>query len=135
MVGTTGERDLLADVYLPPADSAVGIGVLLIHGGAWRLGDREQLRGYGFLVGRQGIAVVSPDYRLADEAAWPAQLQDVKAGLRWMRHNAAELGIDPARLVPICHYDGTPITGRFIAGAIGDRLEEFKVVSLERAAS
>jgi 2-oxoglutarate ferredoxin oxidoreductase subunit alpha len=46
-----------------------------------------------------------------------------------------ELGIDPARMVPICHYDGTPITGRFIARAIGDRLEEFKVVSLERAAS
>ncbi len=46
-----------------------------------------------------------------------------------------ELDIDPARLVPICHYDGTPITGRFIARVIGERLEEFKVVSLERAAS
>lgn len=46
-----------------------------------------------------------------------------------------ELGIDPARMVPVCHYDGTPITGRFIARAIGHRLEEFKVVSLERAAS
>jgi 2-oxoglutarate ferredoxin oxidoreductase subunit alpha len=46
-----------------------------------------------------------------------------------------ELEIDPARLVPVCHYDGTPITGRFIAGAIGDHLEEFKVVSFERAVS
>lgn len=46
-----------------------------------------------------------------------------------------ELEIDPARLVPVCHYDGTPITGRFIAGAIGAHLEEFKVVSLERAVS
>jgi 2-oxoglutarate/2-oxoacid ferredoxin oxidoreductase subunit alpha len=34
----------------------------------------------------------------------------------------AELGIDPAKLVPILHYDGTPITARFIAEAIGGRL-------------
>ncbi len=47
----------------------------------------------------------------------------------------SELEIDPARMIPVCHYDGTPITGRFIAGAIGNHLEEFKVVSLERAAS
>src|ERR1700704_3524705 len=33
-----------------------------------------------------------------------------------------ECGIDPARLVPILHYDGTPITARFIANAIGERL-------------
>ncbi len=45
-----------------------------------------------------------------------------------------ELGIDPARMVAVCHYDGTPITGRFITRAIGDRLEEFKVVSLDKAA-
>ncbi len=59
--------------------------------------------------------------------------QNRDAQMRGMIVN--ELGIDPARMVPVCHYDGTPITGRFIAGAIGDRLEEFKVVSLERAAS
>lgn len=47
----------------------------------------------------------------------------------------SELGIDPARVVPILHYDGTPITGRFIAGAIGTKMEELKVVSLERAVS
>ena len=46
-----------------------------------------------------------------------------------------ELGIDPARVVPVCHYDGTPITGRFIAHEIGEHLEQFKVVSLERAVS
>jgi 2-oxoglutarate/2-oxoacid ferredoxin oxidoreductase subunit alpha len=38
-----------------------------------------------------------------------------------------EVGIDPIRLVPILHYDGTPITARFIAKAIGDHLEALKV--------
>jgi 2-oxoglutarate ferredoxin oxidoreductase subunit alpha len=38
-----------------------------------------------------------------------------------------EIGIDPVRLVPILHYDGTPITARFIARAIGDHLDQMKV--------
>ena len=43
-----------------------------------------------------------------------------------------ELGTDPARLVPILHYDGTPITARFIAGAIAERLSGANVHHLER---
>ena len=35
-----------------------------------------------------------------------------------------ECGIDPARLISILHYDGTPITARFIAKAIGDHLDQ-----------
>ncbi len=38
-----------------------------------------------------------------------------------------EIGIDPVRLVPVNHYDGTPITARFIANAIGNHLEALKV--------
>jgi 2-oxoglutarate ferredoxin oxidoreductase subunit alpha len=38
-----------------------------------------------------------------------------------------ECGIDPVRLIPILHYDGTPITARFIAGMIGDHLDQMKV--------
>src|SRR5687768_2309777 len=43
-----------------------------------------------------------------------------------------ECGIDPARLVPILHYDGTPITARFIASAIGERLDALKVTPLRK---
>jgi 2-oxoglutarate ferredoxin oxidoreductase subunit alpha len=46
-----------------------------------------------------------------------------------------ECGIDPARLVPILHYDGTPITARFIAGAIGEDLEALKVTPLRKVVS
>jgi 2-oxoglutarate ferredoxin oxidoreductase subunit alpha len=41
-----------------------------------------------------------------------------------------ECDVDPARLIPVLHYDGTPITARFIAGAIGDRLDALKVTPL-----
>jgi 2-oxoglutarate ferredoxin oxidoreductase subunit alpha len=46
-----------------------------------------------------------------------------------------ELGIDPVRLVPILHYDGTPITARFIAGSVGDRLDKLKVTPMRKVAS
>ncbi len=46
-----------------------------------------------------------------------------------------ECGIDPIRLVPILHYDGTPITARFIARAIGDHLDALKVTPLRKVVS
>ena len=46
-----------------------------------------------------------------------------------------ECSIDPVRLVPILHYDGTPITARFIARAIGDHLDALKVTPLRKVVS
>ena len=46
-----------------------------------------------------------------------------------------ECGIDPVRLIPILHYDGTPITARFIAREIGDDLEALKVTPLRKVVS
>jgi len=46
-----------------------------------------------------------------------------------------ECGIDPIRLAPILHYDGTPITARFIARAIGDHIDALKVTPLRKVVS
>jgi 2-oxoglutarate ferredoxin oxidoreductase subunit alpha len=43
-----------------------------------------------------------------------------------------ECGVDPVRLVPILHYDGTPITARFIASAVGSHLDALKVTPLRK---
>jgi len=96
--GTGGGRDLKVDIYTPPGKPTGAPGVLLIHGGSWSGGDRTQLRGYGILLGRLGYLCVACEYRLSGEAAWPAQIHDVKAALRWMRANADQLGLDPARV-------------------------------------
>jgi acetyl esterase/lipase len=93
-VGTGGGRQLRADVFTPPAGTANGIGVLLIHGGGWRSGDRTQLRGYGILLGRVGFTSVACEYRLTDEATWPAQIEDVRTAFRWTREHAKDLDID-----------------------------------------
>lgn len=101
--GTGGGRDLHCDIYSPPGHSAVDGSpgapcVILVHGGAWRQGDRTQLRGYGILLGRAGYVCVAPEYRLTPESPWPAQIHDVKAAVRWVRTNADRLGIDPERI-------------------------------------
>ena len=99
VVGTGGGRDLKANVYRPPAGTANGACVVLVHGGGWQTGDPTQLHGYGILLGRSGYTCVAPEYRLLGESPWPAQIHDVKAALRWVRANADVLGIDPERIV------------------------------------
>jgi 2-oxoglutarate ferredoxin oxidoreductase subunit alpha len=46
-----------------------------------------------------------------------------------------ECSVDPVRLVPVLHYDGTPITARFIAQAIGDHLDALKITPLRKVVS
>lgn len=96
--GTGGGRDLKCDVFLPPDDNDKRTGILLIHGGAWMQGDKSQLRGYGIQLARYGFLAVCSEYRLSTEAPWPAQIHDCKAALRWMRGNAASLGLDPDKI-------------------------------------
>jgi acetyl esterase/lipase len=102
--GTGGGRELRCDIYHPPGGHPSGNGaeprpcIVLVHGGAWRMGDRSQLRGYGILLGRLGYVCVAPEYRLTPESPWPAQIHDVNAAVRWVRANAERLGIDPDRI-------------------------------------
>lgn len=98
VVAKGGGRDLRADIFTPPDGMSNGAGVLLVHGGGWRNGDRKQLRGYGILLGRIGYTLLACEYRLSGEAQWPAQIHDVKAALRWMRANADRLNIDPSKI-------------------------------------
>jgi len=72
------------------------------------------------------------DFILEHERVFVVE-QNRDAQLRGML--MTELEIDPARLVPVLHYDGTPITARFIAGEIGRRLEQSNLMALEKVAS
>ncbi len=92
-----GGRDLRLDLYLPPESARPAPVVLWIFGGSWKLGSR----GYHLNVRdltRHGMAVAAIDYRLSDEAKFPAQLRDCQAALHWMQANAAKFGLDPTRV-------------------------------------
>jgi len=85
------------DLYVPDhATNALPL-VIWVHGGGWKNGSKEgcpPLR-QGF-VGR-GYAVASLNYRLSGDAVFPAQIEDCKAAVRWLRVHAKEYGLDPDR--------------------------------------
>ena len=92
-IGTTGSRDLTGDLFCPPEGEANGSGIVIIHGGGWREGDKNQLRGYGILLAREGFTCLSASYRLSQEEIWPAQIQDVNCAIRYIRANSDKLKI------------------------------------------
>jgi acetyl esterase/lipase len=99
--GRGGERELLCDVFTPPALQGPAPGVLLVHGGGWRAGDRGQMRAYGVQLALRGFVCVSSSYRLVPEAHWPAPIEDVNAAIRYVRAQAGELCIDPDKLAGV----------------------------------
>jgi acetyl esterase/lipase len=88
---------LKADVYVPEGEGPFP-GVLVVHGGAWRMGTRGQLSGVAQLLAKHGMTAVAISYRLAPEYKFPAQIEDCKAAVRWMRTNASKLKINPERI-------------------------------------
>src|SRR3954451_16962648 len=98
-----GVRPLLMDVWVPPSDRPPPV-VVWIHGGAGREGDRRYLpptMPHESLFEKAvsaGLALATIDYRLSGEPKFPAQLHDVKAAIRYLRHYARALGIDGERI-------------------------------------
>jgi acetyl esterase/lipase len=111
------ERELSCEIFRPPSDAANGAGIVLLHGGAWQRGDRNQLRAYGIHLGREGFVCMASSYRLTPEATWPAQMDDVHAALRYMRENARALGVDPNRIAAIGASAGGHLALLAAAGA------------------
>lgn len=99
-----GGRDLHADIYRP--EQANGAGVLMIHGGGWRMGSKDMLPPQAGALAGHGFTCVAVEYRLTPESPWPAQIHDVKAAMRWFRANAAGLGVDPDKIAVVGNSAG-----------------------------
>jgi acetyl esterase/lipase len=99
-----GFRPLTLDLYSPRAGSGALPLVVFVHGGGWNGGDArhtgtfEDFPATLAALAARGYVVASVNYRLSEEARFPAALQDVKAAIRWLRGDAAGRGIDATRV-------------------------------------
>jgi acetyl esterase/lipase len=84
------ERQRL-DLYLPKEGTNLPL-IINIHGGAFKAGSKEQ--GVPLDYHRQGYAIASINYRLSQHTKFPAQIEDCKAAVRWLRAHAAEYRLD-----------------------------------------
>lgn len=107
--------DLTVDVFRPEFNSRHSA-VLIFHGGGWRAGAKEAVHQQAAALAEEGFTGIAVQYRLLDAAPWPAQLADARAALSWVRSHAAELSIDPARVVAQGHSAGAHLA--LMAGTI-----------------
>lgn len=90
--GRIGDRPLLLDLYLPQEATARAPVVVWVHGGGWSKGSKDRCP--ATWLTEHGYAVASIGYRLTDEARWPAQIDDCRAAVRWLRSHADEYHLD-----------------------------------------
>jgi len=91
-------RPLHADLYLPGGSAGPWPVIVWLHGGGWRFGDRRQAPDLSRHFAGRGYAMVSIDYRLSAEALFPAQIEDVKTAVRWIRATADRYRLDAGRI-------------------------------------
>jgi len=87
------------DIYLPDEGDGPFPVILNIHGGGWQGGDKAYAQVTSMLEGlKRGYSVVAINYRLSGEAIWPAQINDCKAAIRWVRANADQYRLNPDKI-------------------------------------
>jgi acetyl esterase/lipase len=96
---TENGRALQLDVFYPKGKRRQRFpGVLLVHGGGWRSGDRNQHVPIAQQLAARGFVAVTAEYRLSPEAPYPAAVQDLKTALRWLRAHARPYALDTSRV-------------------------------------
>jgi acetyl esterase/lipase len=91
---TGGHEHQKLDLYLPAEPK--GPLLVLIHGGGWVGGSKDKAEGLPML--KLGYSIANINYRLSQDAKFPAQIEDCKAAVRWLRAHAKEYGYDAQRV-------------------------------------
>jgi acetyl esterase/lipase len=119
-IGKGGGRTLHAEIAWPKHPPKTPMpAVIWIHGGGWQEGTHKQNGAAALAL--FGYFTASVEYRLSGEAKWPAQIEDCKFAVRWLRANAARYGVDPDRI----GVWGMSAGGHLVAclGVLGDARE------------
>lgn len=106
--------DLEGDFYLPEIGDPPYPVVVLIHGGAWKSGDKTAMAYYARKLVERGYACFSINYRLTPGGKFPNNVNDCRSAVQWLRRWDAKLNIDADR---IAAWGGS--AGGHLSGFIG----------------
>ncbi len=103
------EEQQLMDAFLPTPAFRAPV-VICWFGGAFWGSNKEQLAGLARYLASRGIAAITPGYYLGardgNRAAWPKAVHDAKSAVRYVRAHAAELNVDPDRIIALGYSSG-----------------------------
>jgi acetyl esterase/lipase len=120
--GKAGDIPLILELAKPRAASRQPRpAVVFIHGGAWASADKTNGRPLILMLAQKGFVAVSIDYRLSGVAGFPAQLEDSKCAVRFLRAHADVYGLDPARIGAMGGSAGGHLAA--LVGLTGDEKE------------
>lgn len=93
-----GGRELKVDVFSPTQAESLRPGIVMVHGGGWKSGDKELQIPMAIALAERGYVTAVVEYRLSPEAQYPAGIHDVKEAIRWLKVHANEFGIDSSQM-------------------------------------
>ncbi|MDN2452956.1 alpha/beta hydrolase [Lactobacillus sp. UCMA15818] len=105
----------LLDIYIPQNVTGKIPVIINIHGGGWCYGTKETYQFYGLGMAQRGFAFVNPNYRLAPDVVFPAELNDVNRYIHWIAEHADEYGLDKSNVFLMGDSAGGQMAEQYIA--------------------
>jgi acetyl esterase len=110
---------LRLDAYVPPSGGRHPA-IVLVHGGGYSSGDKHLMRQTGLFFAQSGYAAFAIDYRLAPQFVYPAQVDDAKAAVEFVRQHADEFRVIPERIGMLGTSAGATVAYTVGAEGTGD---------------
>jgi acetyl esterase/lipase len=96
--GKGGDQELKLDLFRPLKDEGLSSAVVILHGGGWQQGSKNDLRDTARWLAEEGYVTATVGYRFAPQHKFPAQIEDAKCAVRWLRANAGRYHVDGERI-------------------------------------
>lgn len=96
--GKSADTDLKLDLAMPKTEAGPFPAVIFLHGEGWRAGNRQQMNHFIEGMASLGYVAITVEYRLVPIARFPAQVEDCKAAVRWLRANSEKYRVRADRI-------------------------------------
>ncbi|PDS22449.1 alpha/beta hydrolase [Flavobacterium branchiophilum] len=107
---TIQNRNLTLDIFIKK-DNNSHAGVILIHGGGWKSGNKTQMHSLAHEIATNGFTCICVEFRLSDEAKFPAGILDIKSAIQFVKKNAQKYSINKNQIAVLgCSSGGQMAT-------------------------